>query len=450
MTALDRILPEAMLVERHHVDIAAPASLVWPHARHLDLARIPWVRMLFALRTLPDRLAGKDVPLHVRLDDLVSSPAAPGFQILSDDPPFEVAAGAIGKVWRPTIPFVHVDGAEAFAKFDERGFVKVAWAIRIEPRPAGTIEDGGCRVEVEVRVRATDPASWRRFARYFRLIGPASRLIRRHALDCLAQDVELAHRRGGNGSELHALADHLDGGLPVATLGDISDGLAGAAIMTLALMTPFLRRAREHWGLPAREGLRAYPGDDLVPSPRWLWTHAVEIDAPPSAVWPWVAQMGANRGGFYSYQWLENLAGCEIQNAETIHADWELVEGDALVLHPTSPPLRVVSVEKGRHVLACCAPDDEARDSGRPWATVSWLFAIEPLDGCRCRFISRFRSDCSSDLATWLAFGPLFTEPVGFAMDRRMLSGVKSLSERSWRAGPGARSARRELAARSK
>jgi hypothetical protein len=438
MTALDRILPEPALVERHHVDVAAPAKRVWRHARHLDLARIPWVRMLFALRTLPDRIAGRDAPLHVRIDDLVSSRAAPGFQILSDDPPYEVTVGAIGKVWRPTIPFVHVDGAEPFANFAQRGFVKVAWAIRVVPRPPKSMPVGGCRVEVEVRVRATDPASWRLFERYFRMIGPASRLIRRSALTQLAREVESAEQREGR--ELTQLAGHLDGGLPLATPGDLAEGLTGAAIITLALMTPFLRRAREHWGLNARDARRVYPGDDLVHAPRWLWTHAVEIDAPASAVWPWVAQVGADRGGFYSYQWLENLAGCEIQNAETIHADWELVEGDALVLHPRTPPLRVVSVAPGRHVLAYGAPDDAARASGAPWATVSWLFLIEPLGACRCRFISRFRSDCSSDLATRLAFGPLFVEPVGFAMDRRMLLGVKALSEQSWStAGAGSR-----------
>lgn len=430
MSALDRILPEPALVERHHVDVAAPAAGVWRHARHLDLARIPWVRMLFALRTLPDRLAGEHPPLHVRIDDLVSSRATPGFQILSDDPPYEVTVGAIGKVWRPTIPFVHVEDAEAFAKFDERGFVKVAWAIRVGPRPPESMPAGGCRVEVEVRVRATDPASWRLFKRYFHVIGPASRLIRRTALTYLARDAELAECR--EGPELRFLADHLDGGLPVATPGDIAEGLAGAAIMTLALMTPFLRRTREHWGLSARDVRRVYPGDDLVPAPRWLWTHAVEINAPASAVWPWVAQVGADRGGFYSYQALENLAGCEIQNAETIHADWELVEGDALMLRRGTLPLRVVSVDRGRHVLAHGAPDDAARANGAPWATVSWLFSIEPLGACRCRFISRFRSNCSSDLATWLAFGPLFGEPVGFAMDRRMLLGVKAISEQSW------------------
>lgn len=198
MTALDRILQEPALVERDHIDIAAPAACVWHHARHLDLARIPWVRMLFALRTLPDRITGSSAPLHVRIDDLVSSHDAPGFQILSDDPPYEVTVGAIGKVWRPRIPFVHVEGAEAFASFAQRGFIKVAWAIRVVARPPESLPPaGGCRVEIEVRVRANDPAAWRKFERYFRVIGPASRLIRRTALTCLARDVELAAGREG-------------------------------------------------------------------------------------------------------------------------------------------------------------------------------------------------------------------------------------------------------------
>ena len=437
-TALDRVLPEPMLAERHHIDVAAPATLAWRHVRQLDLARIPWVRMLFALRTLPERLAGKHQPLHIRLDDLVSSPAAPGFQVLSENPPHEIAVGAIGKVWRPAIPFIHVDGAEAFAAFDERGFVKVAWAIRVVPRTSEPLSDSmpewmpvnACRVELEVRVSANDPASWRLFKRYFRIIGPASRLIRRAALAQLAREAESGTR---SDRELTHLAEHLDGGLPVETMGDIAEGLAGTAIMALAMMTPFLRRAREHWGLDGHDAQRIYPGDELVPAPRWLWTHAVEIDAPASAVWPWVAQMGADRGGFYSYQWLENLAGCEIQNAETIHSDWELVEGDELVLHPKSPPLRIVSVDRERYIVAYGAPDTDARAAGRPWAEVSWLFFIEPIGRHRCRFVSRFRSTCSNDVATWLAFGPLFCEPVGFAMDRRMLLNVKARGEQSYR-----------------
>lgn len=104
-------------------------------------------------------------------------------------------------------------------------------------------------------------------------------------------------------------------------------------------------------------------------------THGVEIDAPAAAVWPWIAQIGADKGGFYSYQWLENLAGCDVRNAERVHPEWEVKVGDGLRLHPEMPAIPVV------------------------------------------------------DVATRLAYG-VAIEPIGFAMDRRMLLGVKERAER--------------------
>jgi hypothetical protein len=178
--------------------------------RHLELARSPIVRILFALRTLPDRIAGEHEPLHTRIDDLVSSPARPGFQILLDDPPYEVTVGAIGKVWRLAIPFVHVDGPDAFASFNEPGFVKVAWALRVVQRGRS-----GARVEIELRVAATDPRAWRLFKRYFHLIGPPSRFIRQAALARIA--LELAVRDELDAPELIHLAKHLEGGLGADT-----------------------------------------------------------------------------------------------------------------------------------------------------------------------------------------------------------------------------------------
>src|SRR6185369_9156458 len=80
------------------------------------------------------------------------------------------------------IPFVHVADAAAFAAFHEPGFVKVAWAVRVAWRG-----ERDTRVEIEVRVDATDEASWRAFRAYFRLIGPGSRFIRHAALSALAR-----------------------------------------------------------------------------------------------------------------------------------------------------------------------------------------------------------------------------------------------------------------------
>jgi hypothetical protein len=210
---------------------------------------------------------------------------------------------------------------------------------------------------------------------------------------------------------------------------DIVEGIGGAAIMLAAFSMPFLRRPRSHWGLDAATAASVFPGDDLVPRPRWSWTHGIEIGAPAEEVWPWVAQVGADHGGFYSYQWLENIAGCGLRNTETIHPEWEVKEGDGLSVHPRMPRLPIVSLVRGQHFVAYGAPDEAARSAGRPWIAVTWLFLVEPLGDRQCRFVSRYRCASSEDLGTWLAFGPTLIEPVGFAMDRRMLLGVKRRAE---------------------
>ena len=193
-----------------------------------------------------------------------------------------------------------------------------------------------------------------------------------------------------------------------------------------AFLTPFLRARREHHGLSTEEANRPYPGDEIVPAPRWGWTHAIEITAASEQVWAWVAQLGADRGGFYSYVWLENLVGCKIRNAETIHPEWEIHRGDGLSLHPKMPPLCVADVSPGRWFVAS-AP---AVAGVQPWVAVSWLFHLQPLGPRRCRLVSRYRVATSPDWATRLAYGPLVVEPIGFAMDRRMLRGIKERAER--------------------
>ncbi|HTI34073.1 MAG TPA: hypothetical protein VL422_10390, partial [Miltoncostaea sp.] len=159
-------------------------------------------------------------------------------------------------------------------------------------------------------------------------------------------------------------------------------------------------------------------------APRWGWTHAAPADAAAADVWPWVAQLGADRAGFYSYTWLENLAGCGIRDADRVHPEWQARPGDPLVLHPRAPALTVVEVAEGRHLLAHGPADEDARAAGRPWAAASWLLLVEPLGGRRSRIVSRYRCACSEDLGTRLAMGPALLEPVSYAMDTRMLRGI--------------------------
>ena len=581
MAALDRLIPTPRLLEVDAVDVAAEPETVWEAVRHGDLARSALTRVLFMLRTLPDRLAGKPVTNAIRLDDMRSTPDHPGFQVLVEDVPEELAVGAIGQVWKPEIPFVHVADAAAFAAFSEPGFVKVAWA-----RSLWLPSTGSTRLELELRVDATDEAAWRKFRRYFRFIGLPSRFIRRSLLaqwartiapsrgheddvpmpgDELLPDavgqltdgitiratadeiwpwlVQMGSRRAGFYSidlldnagrrsareihpELQALSvgdripatpggtDGFDvlridepralvlGGLYDPTRSrqldftaprpehywhvtwafalepldrrrtrlrararvafpdtdrfravwmgpahrlmeraqlrnlaarvegraarddwrEILDGVGGAAAIAVAMLTPQLRRGRTHWGLSADEAARPFPGDDLVEHPTWSWTHAVDIDAPAGEVWPWVAQIGDDRAGFYSYQWLENLAGAGRRNAERIHPEWEVQKGDELLVHSHLPPLTVARVDPGRWFVALATSEE---------VSVSWLFLVEPRGEDRCRFVSRYRCAATRDFRTMVEYGPWLAEPIGFAMDRRMLLGVKARAERA-------------------
>src|SRR5262245_61191325 len=90
----------------------------------------------------------------------------------------------------------------------------------------------------------------------------------------------------------------------------LAAGTAGLAAAYVFLVRPWHLR----WGATAEEVTETLPGDDLVADPKTQATHAVTIDAPPEAVWPWLVQIGQDRAGFYSYTWLEDLFGCRMRN----------------------------------------------------------------------------------------------------------------------------------------
>ena len=191
MTALQRLIPLPHLLEIDRIDVDAPAAHVWARVRQGELAHTRPIRALFKLRSLASRRTG-GASETIRIDSLRSSPEHPGFQIFADEPPHELAVGAIGKVWRLDIPFVHVSDDRAFEAFSQPDYIKVAWAIRVLPRGPRK-----SHVEFEVRVAATDEASWRKFRRYFRVIGPFSRFIRRSLLGALARDAAVLESPDG-------------------------------------------------------------------------------------------------------------------------------------------------------------------------------------------------------------------------------------------------------------
>ena len=94
-------------------------------------------------------------------------------------------------------------------------------------------------------------------------------------------------------------------------------GIAAAAYIL------FARPRHLRWGASARECDASLPGDDLIVSPDLTATRAITVRASAGQVWPWIAQLGQGRGGFYSYDFLENLAGCDIHSADRVVPRWQ-------------------------------------------------------------------------------------------------------------------------------
>ena len=204
----------------------------------------------------------------------------------------------------------------------------------------------------------------------------------------------------------------------------------GAAHILLALGTPFLRRRRQRRGVRDGELQQVFPGDELVPRPRWQYLHGITVKAPPARVWPWVAQLGQGRGGFYSYQLLENLVGCRIRNADAVIPGLQTISvGDDVHIHPEMP-LRVAIVEPD-HALVLhtraelTSEQTSAKGAGQDPPDLSWAFIIKEAEGQQSRLFSRYRVDYGRGWARALGYGPWLMEPLSYPMDLEMLAGIR-------------------------
>lgn len=181
-----------------------------------------------------------------------------------------------------------------------------------------------------------------------------------------------------------------------------------------------------HWGATPDEVARALPGDDLLPDPDVVSTRAIQIAAPPAAVWPWLVQMGPGRGGAYTYDWIENLFGLGMRSADRIHPEWQHLElGDTPSAKPGAEPgpnaMRVRVLEPEKALVT-------ASDDGR-WVWAFVLFSVE----AGTRLVSRNRIRAGSSLGARLALAVM--TPGSWVMERKMLSGIKERAERLAREG---------------
>ena len=190
-------------------------------------------------------------------------------------------------------------------------------------------------------------------------------------------------------------------------------------------MFTLIRPVIQEWGSTPSERTLSLPGDDLISDPVLEWDHGITINAPAADVWPWIAQIGDTRGGFYSYTFIENLFGAiagggdgvVYVNAERIHAEWqdpqpgeEIIEG----------MLAIREVEQGKYLLA-----ESIMPEMMEWV---WLWYVQPIDEQQTSLIVRQAVGSPDEMADSPVMG-IIIDLGGFVMENNMLQGIKTRAE---------------------
>jgi hypothetical protein len=183
---------------------------------------------------------------------------------------------------------------------------------------------------------------------------------------------------------------------------------AGVIGTYLVVVGPRQRR----WGATQQEVARAMPGDALLRRDAPSTTRAIMIDASPEVVFPWLLQIGYGRGGWYSYDWIDNDGKPSVERIDP--ALQRLAVGDRIEMLPGIGPI-VREIEPNDHIV-----------SGSE--TESWCLLVEPTHDGRTRLISRWRQDWPRSAGTyvWTALA----DPGAFVMEQKMLRRIRDLAER--------------------
>jgi len=208
--------------------------------------------------------------------------------------------------------------------------------------------------------------------------------------------------------------------------------IVGGALLGVAYWK-LLRPRMLNWGATPAEIARPFPGDDLLPDPGAESTMAVDVSAPADLVWPWLVQLGQEQGGFYSYEWAENLVGLGIHNADEIRPEWQDLEvGDTIRLGRADrfpeAMLEVAAFDPEKS-LVLRTPDDPT------WWV--WSFVFDPIDETTTRLLVRSRIRLPENPVVRVA-SLAALDPVSSLMTYGMLQGIRSRAERLARTGRAA------------
>lgn len=212
--------------------------------------------------------------------------------------------------------------------------------------------------------------------------------------------------------------------------------VAGLSVLGVGVYAAAVRPRLLRWGATDVEVTAPYPGAELIPGGRRSATMAVTIDAPPSAVWPWLAQMGCDRAGWYSWDRLDNSG---VPSAERIHPEWQDVAvGDRwLSMSSGATWFEVAAVEPERFLalrapidLHGGRPFDVSRARPRAYSDSIWAFLLDELPGERTRLmVSGYAADHPRLLLALVNF--VVAEPAHWIMQMRQFANLKRRAEQS-------------------
>lgn len=190
-------------------------------------------------------------------------------------------------------------------------------------------------------------------------------------------------------------------------------GLGILAILIIFALLPWMDR----WGATDDEIAASFSGDELVPSPRLLYTRAVTVNATPEQIYPWIVQLGADKGGMYSYTRLETLIQCPQTNADRIHEEWQdLKVGDKVLMCPNDMPpgYEVALIEPNQAIVM-------GHQGNGAWSD-TWQFILVPQSDGSTRLVVRSRNSLEGWF--WDAI-----RPGEFIMMSRMMLTIKERAD---------------------
>lgn len=192
-------------------------------------------------------------------------------------------------------------------------------------------------------------------------------------------------------------------------------GLIALVFVSLVWLTPWMDR----WGATDAEIRTSFPGDEWIPEPASFVNRAITIYASPEQIYPWLVQLGAGKGGWYSYSWFEtNLLRCPIVNTDRIHPEWQgLQVGDDVKMCPGEfgpPPYQVAQIVPNKTIVLGHQENGE-------WVDLWQLVLLPQADGST-RLVQRTRTMMAGGL--WSII-----HPGVFIMERGMILGIKERAE---------------------